>query len=236
MTGARERLILALDLPSASACFGLLEQLSVSRESQPLWVKVGLELFLAAGPSLVARLRADGYRVFLDLKLHDIPNTVAGAVRSVLPLEPALLTVHASGGPAMLRAAAEASAGSKTQLLAVTVLTNMDTGELAATGIADAPAAQVIRLARLAQANGIDGLVCSPQEAASLKALLPQAHLVTPGIRPSGTGAGDQQRISSPAQALRSGASQLVVGRPITAAEDPARAYLAILAEIASAL
>ena len=199
-------------------------------------MKVGLELFLAAGPPLVARLRDDGYQVFLDLKFHDIPNTVAGAIRSVLPLEPALLTVHASGGPAMLRSAAEAAARSKTRLLAVTVLTSMDARELSAVGVADPPAVQVERLAIEAHACGIDGLVCSAQEAAALKQLLPMIHLVTPGIRPVGAAAGDQQRVSTPVQALRLGAAQLVVGRPITAAADPAQAYLSILAEIAEAL
>ena len=233
-SGARERLILALDFPSVTTCRCFLDQLrsNLPTDAQLRWVKVGLELFVAAGPSLVAELRDEGYQVFLDLKFYDIPNTVAGAIRSVLPLEPALLTVHASGGPAMLHSAAQAAEGSKTRLLAVTVLTSMDAPQLTAIGIADQPAAQVTRLALAAQSSGIDGLVCSPQEAAALKALLPAAHLVTPGIRPAGTSANDQQRTSSPAQALRNGASQLVIGRPITAAQDPAAAYLTILSEI----
>ncbi len=197
---------------------------------------MGLELFLASGPALVAQLRSQGYEVFLDLKLHDIPNTVAGAIRAVLPLQPALLTVHASGGAAMLDAAQSAVTGSSTRLLAVTVLTSMDGPQLAATGISVDPSAQVERLAILAQHSGIDGLVCSAQESARLRLLLPLAHLVTPGIRPIGAAAGDQQRVSTPAHALKSGANQLVIGRPITAAPDPAQAYQHILREIADAL
>ena len=233
-SGARERMILALDFPSAAICRRFLDsfQSSLPINSQLRWVKVGLELFVAAGPSLIAELRSDGYQVFLDLKFHDIPNTVAGAIRSVLPLQPALLTVHASGGPAMLHAAAQAAEGSNTRLLAVTVLTSMDAAQLTAIGVPDPPAARVTRLALAAQASGIDGLVCSPNEAAALKELLPAAHLVTPGIRPAGTSANDQQRTSSPAEAIRNGASQLVIGRPITGAQDPVAAYLAILAEI----
>ncbi len=193
---------------------------------------MGLELYLAEGPTLVRELASRGYRVFLDLKLHDIPNTVAGAVCSVLPLEPALLTVHASGGPAMLRAAAAAAQSSATRLLAVTVLTSMDGTELASIGVAADPAHQVARLAQMAASCGIDGLVCSARETAELRALLPGSHLVTPGIRPAGAAGDDQQRVSSPAQALRDGADQLVIGRPVTAAPEPAAAYLGILTEM----
>ncbi len=242
MTGgtqeARERLILALDFPSASACFGFLDRLNrgVPGERKLRWVKVGLELFLAEGAGFLGRLREDGYELFLDLKLHDIPNTVAGAVRSVLPLAPSLLTVHASGGPAMLAAAAEAAAGSPARLLAVTVLTSMDAEQLKATGVSGSPAEQVRRLALLAGETGIDGLVCSPREAGALRELLPDALLVTPGIRLPGAEAGDQRRTAGAAEALRAGASRLVVGRPITGARDPAEAYLAMLAEMASVL
>jgi orotidine-5'-phosphate decarboxylase len=241
---AREKLILALDFPSASLCIEFLDRLhgDVGDELRLRWVKVGLQLFLAEGPAFVARLQGDGYQVFLDLKLHDIPNTVAGAVRAVLPLAPALLTVHASGGPAMLAAAAEAAAGASTQLLAVTVLTSVDAEQLRAVGVDGSPAAQVERLAQLTEASGIDGLVCSPQEAARLRTLLPKAHLVTPGIRTGGVEnrpgqahSDDQQRTGSAGGALRAGASQLVIGRPIAAAADPARAYLTFLAEIAGA-
>ncbi len=237
MLQARDRLILALDFPSAGDCFRFLSGLSEGLQGTagPRWVKVGLELFLAAGPGLVAKLKEQGYEVFLDLKLHDIPNTVAGAVRSVLPLAPALLTVHAAGGPAMLFAAAEAAAGSSTRLVAVSVLTSMDAAQLTAVGVLGSPAAQVERLARLAFGCGIQSLVCSPWEARLLRAALPQAHLITPGIRPQGSPADDQQRISTPFEALRCGADQLVVGRPITGAQDPARAFLALLHELEGA-
>ena len=229
----REKLILALDLPSASACFAFLDSFEVlPKERRPRWVKVGLELFLAEGPSIVERLRSNGLEVFLDLKLHDIPNTVAGAIRSVVPLGPALLTVHASGGAAMLRAGAQAAEGSATKLLAVTVLTSMDAGSLAATGIAGSLEEQVERLAALAWANGIPGMICSPREAGRLRAKLLGAHLVTPGIRSAGAAAWDQQRTASAAEALRAGASQLVIGRSVTAAADPVAAYLAILMEV----
>ncbi len=229
----RDRLILALDFSSAQACFAFLDCFeTLPADARPLWVKVGLELFLAEGPPVVRQLRARGLHVFLDLKLHDIPNTVAGAIRAVLPLAPALLTVHAGGGAAMLRAAAEAAAGSGTRLLAVTVLTSMHAAALAASGVPAEPAAQVEKLARLAAANGIGGLVCSPREAARLQAVLPEAYLVTPGVRPKGADAGDQQRTATPSEALAAGAAQLVIGRPITGAADPVAAYLGVLAEM----
>lgn len=236
----RERLILALDFPSASISLDFLAHLQAAlppdantdADARLRWVKVGLELFLAAGPSFVTQLHVLGYQVFLDLKFHDIPHTVAGAVSSAVALGPTLLTVHASGGPAMLAAAVQAARGSQTKLLAVTVLTSMDAGELEAAGITRSPAEQVLTLAQMAASAGLKGLVCSAQEAASLRALLPGMHLVTPGIRPTGVSSGDQQRISTPAQALRSGADQLVIGRSITEAADPASAYLAILVEM----
>ena len=208
----------------------------VPAELSPIWVKVGLELYLAEGPSLIRTLRSSGLKVFLDLKLYDIPHTVSAAIRAVLPLKPDLLTVHASGGPAMLAAATAAAEGSPTRLLAVTVLTSMDAAQMQQTGIAGAPEAQVERLAALASGCGIDGLVCSPREAASLRARLPHALLVTPGVRPAGAAQDDQQRTSTPAAALLAGANQIVVGRPITAAADPGAAYRALLAEIASTL
>ena len=235
---ACERLVLALDFASSTACFSFLDRLhaGVPDVLRVRWVKLGLELFLAEGRSLVTRLHGEGYNVFLDLKLHDIPNTVAKAIEVVLPLEPALLTVHASGGPAMLSAAAKAVEGTRTRLVAVTVLTSMNAGQLAATGVSGEPEAQVVRLAQLAQENGIGSLVCSANEVRMLHALLPEVYFITPGIRPAGSAVNDQQRVSSPAQALRDGASQLVVGRPITDALDPAAAYLAILTEMAEAL
>jgi orotidine-5'-phosphate decarboxylase len=198
-------------------------------------IKLGLEFFLANGP---AGVRALGDRpVFLDLKLHDIPNTVAGAVRAVLKLRPRLLTLHAGGGAAMLRAArdaAEAAGAERPMLLAVTVLTSLDAEALQATGVAGGPRQQVLRLARLAVQSGADGLVCSAHEAAMLReALGPEPLLVVPGIRPAGAAKGDQARVMTPRQAADAGADWLVVGRPITEAADPAAAAAAIAAEIA---
>jgi len=225
-----DRLIVALDFPSEEAALELACQLQgICR-----WFKVGMELYYAAGNAVVERLRGRGFEVFLDLKLHDIPNTVAGAVRSVAGVGASLLTVHAGGGEHMLRAAAEAaSTPGSPKLLAITVLTSMDAAELAAVGVSDAPAAQVLRLAQLARAAGIDGLVCSPQEVAAVRELMgPTALLVTPGIRPAGAAVGDQSRIATPAEAIARGASMLVVGRPITQAADPAKVAAGILEEI----
>ena len=235
---ARERLIVALDFPTYAACFIFLDALETSLppSSRPRWVKVGLQLFLAEGKPLVAALTARGYRVFLDFKLHDIPNTVAGALGAILSLAPALVTLHASGGAAMLAAAAAAVEGSATRLLAVTVLTSMDAAQLATTGVAHVPEVQVQQLARLAYENGIPGVVCSAQEIAALRTVFPALELVVPGIRPAGSPSGDQQRIATPSTAIRAGAGRLVVGRPITAAPQPAAAFQSILDEIATAL
>jgi orotidine-5'-phosphate decarboxylase len=213
---------------------GLVDQL----QGTCRWVKVGMELYYAAGNAVVDRLLERGFKVFLDLKLHDIPNTVAGAVRSVGGTGASLLTIHAGGGEQMMRAAAQAAAvPNAPELLAVTVLTSMDVPELSAVGVADAPSAQVLRLARLSKASGITGLVCSPEEVAAVrKAMGPSARLVVPGIRPAGLGASDdQRRVATPAQTITRGASMLVVGRPITQAADPAEAAAAILAEIRGA-
>jgi orotidine-5'-phosphate decarboxylase len=228
-----DQLIVALDFPSAEAALDLAGQLrGICR-----WFKVGMELYYAAGNAVVERLREQGFEVFLDLKLHDIPNTVAGAVRSAAGVGASLLTIHAAGGEHMLRAAAQAaSAPGSPKLLAITVLTSMDAAELSAVGVGDTPVAQVLRLAQLARAAGIDGLVCSPQEVAGVRELMgPNALLVTPGIRPAGVGVGDQSRVATPADAIARGASMLVVGRPITRAADPAQAAAGILEEIRSA-
>ena len=197
-------------------------------------VKLGLEFFLANGPAGVRAI--DARPVFLDLKLHDIPNTVAGAVRSVLTLRPAMLTLHAAGGAAMIAAAREAAGDGSARplLLAVTVLTSMDEAALTATGVAAAPREQVVRLGRLAVAAGADGLVCSPLEVAALRDALGDAPvLVVPGIRPAGSATGDQARFATPRQAIAAGADWLVIGRPITGDADPATAAQAIAAEIA---
>jgi orotidine-5'-phosphate decarboxylase len=227
---ARERLIVALDFPDGASALAFVERL----DGACRWFKVGLELFLAAGGSIVETLRGKGYSVFLDLKFHDIPNTVASAVRSVGPLGAELLTIHASGGPAMLAAAAEAAAKlpDPPQLLAVTVLTSIDQAHLAASGVARTPAQQALLLAQMAFAQGIGGFVCSPEEASGLRSTLPGAVLVTPGIRPAGSASGDQKRVATPAAALAAGANYLVVGRPITQASDPSQAARAILDEM----
>lgn len=229
----RRRLAVALDLPGAREALALVDRL----EQTCQWFKVGMELFYAAGTPLIHQLRDRGFDVFLDLKLHDIPNTVAGAIRSATHAGASLLTVHAAGGPAMLAAAAEAAAApGSPRLLAVTVLTSMDAAQLHAIGIDTSPADQVLRLARLAHASGINGMVCSPEEVGLLrKELGPEALLVIPGIRPAEAAIGDQKRIATPAAAIAQGASLLVVGRPITQALDPAAAAQAILAEIQTA-
>ena len=226
-----DRLIVALDFPDAAAALACADQLAGSVS----WFKVGLELYLASGDSIVRELKKRGHSVFLDLKLHDIPNTAAAAIRSLGRLEPDLLTVHAAGGRAMLQAAAEAarSLSKPPRLLAVTVLTSLDTTALAETGVPAAPMEQALRLARLANECGIDGMVCSPAEAAALRSALPQALLVTPGIRPAGSDAGDQKRVATPQFALAAGAGMLVIGRPITAASDPKTAAQAILSDMA---
>ena len=230
-----DRLIVALDLPSAAAAIEMVDRL----QGACRWFKVGMELYYAAGNRIIEQLRERRLNLFLDLKLHDIPNTVAGAVRSVAGLGASLLTVHASGGERMMRAAAEAAnVPGAPSLLAVTVLTSSDAAELRAVGVGDAPSAQVLRLAQLARAAGIDGLVCSADEVAALRHHMgPRARLVVPGIRPAGPEAGpdDQRRVATAAQAIARGASMLVVGRPITQAPDPARAATAILTEIDSA-
>ncbi len=236
---ARSRLIIALDYPDQAQAIAVVNELGDAVR----WYKVGLELYLATGQYLVSALVDRGLSVFLDLKLHDIPNTVAGAVRSAARSGASLLTIHAAGGPAMIAAAVEAAhnGGQGSQrppkILAVTVLTSMDAGQLVSTGISATPAEQVQRLGAMAVNAGADGLVCSPAEAAALrKALGAGPLLVTPGIRPEGAAAGDQKRIATPAAAIRAGASYLVVGRPITQAEDRRRAAEQILAEVQDAL
>jgi orotidine-5'-phosphate decarboxylase len=232
---ARKRLIVALDVPDAASAIRLVNQL----ENNCSWFKVGLELFIAAGPAVIEPLVARGHSVFLDLKLHDIPNTVGSAVRSAARLGASMITLHAAGGPAMLAAARSALDGvaNPPELLAVTVLTSMDQNQINAVGLQRSPAEQVELLARMGLEAGISGFVCSPQEVATLRALTgPAGVLVIPGIRPAGAAIADQKRIATPAEALRQGASYLVVGRPITQAPDPAEAAEAILREMAEEL
>ncbi len=229
------RIIVALDYPEAGPALDLARQL----DPDVCRLKVGKELFVAAGPVLVQELVHRGFQVFLDLKFHDIPNTVARACRAAARLGVWMLNVHASGGLAMMQAAREAleEAGERPHLIAVTVLTSLNQGELARIGLDCPPAQQVLRLAVLAREAGLDGVVCSGAEAASLRqALGPRFLLVTPGIRPPGSPSDDQERVLTPLQALAAGADYLVVGRPITRAPDPAAVLRHMHAEISAFL
>ena len=232
-----DRLIVALDGMEAESALALVRSLPDLR-----WVKVGLELFVAAGPSIVSRLRKEGLRVFLDLKFHDIPATMAGACRSAARLGAELITVHAVAGSEALTAAQAAAQAAALEaglpaptLLAVTVLTSWEAERFAAElGVGEPLERHVPHLAGLAARAGIAGAVCSPLEVAALRAAHPAPfRLITPGIRPAGAAAGDQRRVLSPAQAVAAGASQLVIGRPITASPDPAAAFVACCAELA---
>jgi orotidine-5'-phosphate decarboxylase len=227
---ARERLIVALDFPDAGRALGLIGRL----DGLIQWFKIGLELYISEGNTVVHAIRSMGYSVFLDLKLHDIPNTVAGAVRSASGAGAQMLTVHATGGPTMLAAAADAAAGlvDAPKLLAVTVLTSMDQAQLHAIGISTSPAEQVLRLARVGWDAGVRGFVSSAEEVAAMRRSFPEATLVAPGIRPRGAVIGDQKRVATPAAAIKAGADYLVIGRPITQAADPASAAAAILEEL----
>jgi len=233
LASARQKLIVALDFAAAPAALEFVERL----DGSCTWFKVGLELYLAAGNSVIEQLRKRGYSVFLDLKFHDIPKTVAGAVRSAAATGASLLTLHGLGGPAMLEAAANEAArlSSRPKLLAVTLLTSMDTAQIQAVGLPVPASDQVLKLARMAREAGMDGLVASPLETAALRTALGQEPLlVIPGIRSADAAADDQKRTASPAAAIADGASMLVVGRPITQAADPAAAARSILQQIAS--
>ena len=224
MTG----LIAAIDTTDPQRAQGLARAVAASCGM----LKLGLEFYLANGAEGVRLI--EGRPIFLDLKLHDIPNTVAGGVRAILPLRPAFLTLHAGGGAAMIAAAREAVGEAGPKLLAVTVLTSLDAEALHATGVAGGPRQQVLRLAKLAMGAGADGLVCSAHEVAMLRdALGDGPELVVPGIRPAGSAKGDQARTMTPGEAAAAGASWIVVGRPISEAADPAAAAAAIAAEIA---
>jgi len=225
-------LILVLDAPSPRDIAPVLRLLG----GKVRWAKIGLEMFTACGPDCVREVAGMGFDVFLDLKLHDIPNTVARAVESAARLPVRMLTLHTAGGREMMRRAVKAQEQSASQLLllGVTVLTSLGESDLRETGVGAGPESQVVRLARLAVGCGLGGLVCSPLEIAPLRAQLPPAvKLVTPGIRPAGTGGGDDQtRVMTPAEAARAGANFIVVGRPIFKATDPVAAAQAILAEL----
>ena len=230
-----DRVFVALDTPDMDGALSLAGSLAGVVGG----IKLGKAFFTANGPQGVRRAAAAGLPVFLDLKFHDIPNTVADAVRAALSLAPVMLTVHASGGAAMMRAAAEAAregGANRPLVLGVTVLTSLGAEDLAATGLSGPVPDQVMRLARLAQASGLDGVVCSAREAAALRAECgADFKLVVPGIRPAGAAAGDQKRTATPAEAMAAGADYLVIGRPVTGAGDPAQAARAIIDEIEAA-
>ncbi len=229
----RDRLIVALDLPTRSAADALADMLSAELS----WFKIGLELYSAEGPELVRSYSDLGRKVFVDLKLHDIPETVGRATARLSKLGAGMLTVHAAGGLAMMKAAVQAAggkaSGTRLKILAVTALTSLDQEDLRSVGI-DMPLQDlVVKRALLAAAAGCDGVVASPHEAQALRALVPADFLiVTPGVRPAGAELGDQKRVMTPAQARKAGADMVVVGRPIRDAADPAAAARAIVAEL----
>lgn len=228
------KLILALDLPDRESALKILDGL----RGKPEWVKIGLQMYLKYGADFVREVSGMGFKIFLDLKLFDIPNTVASAVESVSALPVSMLTIHASGGREMMRRAVESAAERNPELLilGVTVLTSFDADSLAETGVELEPEWQVEKLAKLAVDSGLKGLVCSPLEIEGLRSILPEdTVLVTPGIRPSGSSADEQKRIMTPADAARAGSDFIVVGRPILKAENPAFAVSKILEEIANA-
>ncbi len=225
---AADRLCAALDFPAWDRA----EPFARAIAPAVGMLKVGLELFVAEGPSVVRAAAALGRPVFLDLKLHDIPNTVEGAARSAAATGASLLTVHAAGGAEMIAAAAR-GAGGRLRVLAVTVLTSLDAGALAAIGLEGPPEAAVVRLARLAVAAGAGGLVCSPHEVAQVRAAVgPGPLLVVPGVRPPGAARGDQARVATPAEAVRAGADVIVLGRPLRDAPDPVAAARGIAASL----
>lgn len=235
-----DKLIVALDVETPDEALALVTQL----HDVAGMFKIGSQLFTLAGPRIVKDVVASGAKVFLDLKFHDIPHQVAGAARSAAQLGVSLFTVHASGGAEMMRRAAEAAADiaerertPRPAILAVSVLTSMDRNALAQIGINSTPEESVLRLVKLAEESGVDGVVASPQEAERIRATVANRKflIVTPGIRPSGGGGDDQRRVATPAAALQAGADYLVVGRPITAAPDPVAAARAIAAEMQQA-
>ena len=231
---ARESIIIALDMGKEEAV-ALCERL----RGKARWVKVGMTLYYACGPAIVRTMHELGFKVFLDLKLHDIPFQIEGAAEAASIAGADILSLHALGGAAMAAGArkgverAAQHRDERTRLVAISVLTSMDQDALASIGVNDPVADEVERLARLATGAGSDGIVCSPQEAEKMRALLgPDTLIVCPGIRPAGADVGDQKRIATPAAAIEAGASKLVVGRPITQAEDPVAAYEGIVSEL----
>ena len=232
---ARDAVIVALDCDRETA-LDLADRLS----GHAVWVKVGMTLFYRYGPAIVEEMRDRGMRVFLDLKLHDIPFQIHGAARSAALSGADILSIHGLGGAAMVvegrsgvEEASQIAGTERCKLVAISVLTSMDADALASIGVTPPIEEEVARLASLAVGAGSDGIVCSPQEAAQMRALLgPEALIVTPGVRPAGSAVGDQKRIATPSAAIQAGASKLVIGRPITGAEDPVAAFEAIVAEL----
>lgn len=234
MHDPRQRLIVALDVPSAAAA----QKIVAAVGESAVFYKIGMQLYTAEGPSVVRDLVASGRHVFLDLKYHDIPNTVASAVAEASKLGVKMLTVHASGGGKMLKAAVDAARNTNPQLviLAVTVLTSMSDSDLDKTGVHGQVVDQVLRLAALSLADGCQGVVASAREATALRKQLGYDFaIVTPGVRPAGVAHGDQARVVTPDEAISAGATHIVVGRPITAAADPGLEAREILSQIASA-
>jgi len=234
---AKDKLIIALDVDTSTKALDLAREL----QSVAGMFKVGSQLFTAAGPQIVRDIIALGSKVFLDLKFHDIPNTVAGAARSAAELGVSLFNVHASGGSEMMRRAVESVAEvaertgmARSKVLAVSVLTSVDATILSQIGVSSTPEESVLRLVRLAESSGVDGVVASPQEIETIRRTVPRAEflIVTPGIRPSNTSKEDQKRIATPEAAIAAGASYIVVGRAITAAPDPLAAAHQIVAEM----
>jgi orotidine-5'-phosphate decarboxylase len=228
------RIFVSIDTPETAAARGLAESLADTVGG----IKLGLEFFVGQGPAGIRSVVSGiGLPLFIDLKLHDIPNTVAAAVRAMLPLQPTFLTIHTSGGPAMMRAAAESALMTDLQrprLLGVTVLTSLDDDDLVSVGQSVPVLDQARRLAGLAQSSGLDGIICSPAEVAALRADCgPDFVLMVPGIRPAGSAVGDQKRVMTPRDAVEQGADYLVIGRPITQASDPAAAARNIVEELA---
>lgn len=230
-TDARDRVIVALDCDRERAL-----ELAHELSGHAAWLKVGMTLYYAEGPEIVKTFKDLGFKVFLDLKFHDIPHQVRGAARSASLAGADLLSVHGLGSGAMLaacREGAEEAREDRAKLVAITVLTSMNQDALSEIGVESPVAEEAARLAKLAQANGIDGIVCSPMEAHDMRELLgPDALIVTPGVRPVGAALGDQFRVATPSQAIERGASHIVVGRPITGADDPVAAFDAIVAEL----
>jgi orotidine-5'-phosphate decarboxylase len=228
---AKEKIIVAVDAPDVASALRLIAPLA----GEGCVFKIGLQLFTAAGPSIVQEIQKLGVRVFLDLKFHDIPNTAKEAVCSAVALGVDMTTIHLAGGPAMTSVSVDAAAGTKTLVLGVTVLTSMDDRTLAIVGVPRPAAEQVLHLAEMGVGCGLRGVVASPQEITLLREKFgPSLVIVTPGVRPAGSAIGDQHRVMTPGEAIRCGADFLVIGRPITAAPNPHEAFLRIAEEIAS--